>query len=89
MRSQCQFTVKRPPKCAVRSVKTLHALESVTNVVVGYLINVVLVYTLLHALGYEIRLVENASISLVIACVSFARGYYIRELFHSRGGKWV
>lgn len=69
-------------------MNTLHALESATNVVVGYLINVVLVHILLHALGYEIRLVENASFSLVIACVSFARGYCIRELFHLKGGKW-
>jgi len=63
--------------------KQLHAAESVTNVVIGYLINLVLVYTMLHILGYEIRLHENAVIGLVMALVAFLRGYFIRTLFHS------
>ena len=60
----------------------MHALESMTNVVVGYAINLVLVYTILHFLGYDIGLKDNASMGLIIAVVSFARGYTIRRVFN-------
>lgn len=60
----------------------IHAAESATNVIVGYVVNLVLVYLLLHELGYQIRLHENASLSLVLAVVAFARGYAIRKVFH-------
>jgi hypothetical protein len=60
----------------------LHALESMTNVVVGYAINLVLVFAILHFLGYDIALRDNASMGLIIAVVSFARGYTIRRVFN-------
>ena len=60
----------------------LHAAESMANVIVGYLMNLVLVYVLLHALGYNIALLENAGMGLVIACVAFLRGYIIRRFFN-------
>jgi uncharacterized membrane protein len=60
----------------------LHAAESLTNVVVGYVINLLLVYGLLHWLGYGIRMYENAGMSLVLAAVAFMRGYWIRKAFH-------
>jgi len=60
----------------------MHAAESLTNVLVGYLINLVLVYFILHWLGYGIRPAENAAMSLVLASVSFLRGWWIRRLFN-------
>ena len=45
--------------------------------------HLVLVYILLHALGYDIKLLENAGMGLVIACVAFLRGYYIRRIFNN------
>ena len=60
----------------------MHAAESLTNVLVGYLINLVLVYLILHWLGYGIRPAENAAMSLVLASVSFLRGWWIRKLFN-------
>ena len=62
-------------------MKKLFATESLINVVIGYLLNLVLVYFMLHFIGYEIRLHENAMISLVMAVVAFLRGYFIRALF--------
>ena len=59
-----------------------HALESMTNVVVGYGINLVLVYFILHFLGYEIALKDNASMGIVIAGVAFLRGYTVRRIFN-------
>ena len=59
----------------------MHALESAVNVLAGYLIILVLVYLILHALGYGIRPAENAAMSLILASVSFLRGYWIRRLF--------
>ena len=44
--------------------------------------NLILVYVLLHALGYDIKLLENAGMGLVIACFAFLRGYFIRRVFN-------
>ena len=63
-----------------------HAAESATNVVVGYVINLGLVYALLHWMGYQIQMNENAAMSLVLAVVAFMRGYTVRRLFHKYGG---
>lgn len=65
----------------------LHATESMANVVVGYLINLVLVYYLLHFFGYDIKLSENASMGLIIACFAFMRGYLVRRLFNKIIGR--
>ena len=60
----------------------LHALESMTNVVVGYAINLVLGYSILHFLGFNITLKDNATMGVIIALVSFLRGYMIRRIFN-------
>ena len=60
----------------------LHAMESAANVVVGYFINLLLMYALLHWVGYRIQVSENAAIGLVIALFAFIRGYLIRIAFH-------
>ena len=59
-----------------------HAAESMTNVVVGYLINLVLVYSILHFLGFNIALKDNATMGVIVALVSFMRGYIIRRIFN-------
>ena len=61
----------------------LHAAESMTNVVVGYFINLFLVYFLLHWLGFNITLGENAAMGLMIAVVAFARGYVVRRFYNT------
>ena len=61
----------------------LHAAESMTNVIVGYLINLGLVYSLLHWLGFDITLGENAAMGIVIAMVAFLRGYVIRRMYNN------
>jgi len=62
--------------------KYLHAVESMTNVIVGYGINLILVHYVLHAMGYAISFTENASMGLLFAVVSFIRGYSIRRVFN-------
>ena len=64
------------------TARQLHALESTTNVIVGYFINLVLVYIFLHGLGYEIRMHENAGMGVVLALVAFVRGYCVRTAFY-------
>ena len=59
-----------------------HAAASMTNVVVGYLINLVLVYSILHFLGFNIALKDNATMGVIVALVSFMRGYIIRRIFN-------
>ena len=61
----------------------LHAAESMTNVIVGYLINLVLVYSLLHWIGFEITLGQNAAMGVIIAVVSFLRGYVVRRFYNN------
>ena len=60
----------------------LHAAESMANVVIGYLINLILVYSLMHLMGYNIKLIENAGMGLIIACFAFMRGYVVRRMFN-------
>ena len=59
-----------------------------TNVVVGYAINLVLVYTILHFLGYNIALKDNASMGVIVAMVAFMRAYRIGRVFN-RIVNWV
>ena len=61
----------------------LHAAESMTNVVVGYMINLGLVYVLLHWLGFDISLSQNAAMGMIIAMVAFLRGYVIRRIYNN------
>ena len=60
----------------------LHALESMTNVVVGYAINLVLVHTILHFLGFNITLKDNATMGVIIGVIAFVRGYTVRRIFN-------
>tara|TARA_B110000914_G_scaffold220766_1_gene231418 strand:- start:970 stop:1215 length:246 start_codon:yes stop_codon:yes gene_type:complete len=63
--------------------KYLAAGESLANVVVGYVINIVLMYAILHLLGYEISLGENAAIGVMFGFISFFRGYFVRRGFNA------
>lgn len=65
----------------------LHLIESLANVVIGYLINLVLIHVLLHWLGYPIQLNENAKMGAIVVAVSFARGYCLRRIFNRIVGK--
>ncbi len=64
-----------------QAIQMNHALESATNVIVGYILNVGLVYWLLHWMGYQIQMGQNAGMSLVLAGVAFVRGVCIRKVF--------
>ena len=65
----------------------LHLAESLANVIIGYIINLVLIHVLLHWLGYPIQLNENAQMGAVVVAVSFARGYCLRRVFNKIVGK--
>ena len=39
-------------------------------------------HLLLHSLGYNIQLHENAKMGAIVVSVSFLRGYYIRRIFN-------
>ena len=62
--------------------KYLAASESMANVVVGYFINIALMYAILHVLGYEISMGENAAIGVMFGFISFFRGYVVRRSFN-------
>ena len=62
--------------------KYLAAGESMANVVVGYFINIALMYAILHVLGYEISMGENAAIGVMFGFISFFRGYVVRRSFN-------
>ena len=61
----------------------MHMTEAITNVVIGYLINLILVQVILQLLGFDITLSQNATMGFFIALVSFVRGYTIRRLFNN------
>ena len=62
--------------------RTRSALESVTNVVVGYSVAVVAQIVVFPWFGIHASLGDNMGIGLVFTSVSLVRSYTLRRLFN-------
>ena len=62
--------------------RTRSALESVTNVVVGYSVAVVAQIVVFPWFGIHASLGDNLGIGLVFTAVSLVRSYTLRRLFN-------
>lgn len=63
--------------------KKSHSLvESITNTVVGYLINFVANLVVLPMFGFHITALQSLKLSIVFVLISVARGYFIRRFFN-------
>ncbi|CAN5156024.1 hypothetical protein BH10PSE7_BH10PSE7_09320 [soil metagenome] len=62
--------------------RTMSLVESVTNVVVGYVIALIIQMLVFHAMGLAVTFGENIAITLLFASVSLLRGYVVRRVFN-------
>ncbi len=60
-------------------------IESLCNVVVGYLVALAVQVILFPHLGIHLDLYQNMLIGLVFTAVSIVRGYLVRRLFNGWG----
>lgn len=56
-------------------------IETVTNVVVGYVLAIATQIVVFPWFGIEAGLTEHMTIGLVFVVVSLTRGYFLRRLF--------
>ncbi len=61
--------------------RAMSLVESVTNVVVGYVLAVATQIAVFPWFGIEISLADNLGIGTAFVGVSLARGYLLRRLF--------
>ena len=57
-------------------------IETLTNVLVGWLIGVILNMVVLPLFGYNISLTDGVLISIIFTIVSIVRGYVVRRWFN-------
>lgn len=62
--------------------KKLSALESITNVIAGFLVALLTQLAIFPAMNIPVSLQENLTISLVFTVVSVIRSYVIRRIFN-------
>ena len=61
--------------------KTHSFIESCTNILVGYTINIALNAFVFNLYGWEITLRQNLEVGLIFTGVSLARSYVLRRAF--------
>lgn len=59
-------------------------IESLTNTLIGYLINLGVQLVIYPLYGATFTLFQNIQIGLIFLAVSLARGYVIRRYFNSK-----
>ena len=64
--------------------KRQSAIESLTNVLVGWLIGVILNMIVLPLFDYDVSLTDGVLISIIFTAVSVVRSYVVRRFFNSR-----
>ena len=66
--------------------RTMSFIESLTNVVVGYLVAVLTQFAVFPIFGLRVGVIENLWIGLAFTVVSLLRSYALRRVFeHFRG----
>ncbi|QJC56107.1 hypothetical protein HC248_01393 [Polaromonas vacuolata] len=58
-------------------------IESLINVLVGFVISLVLTAIVLPAYGHEVTLVDNLQITLIFTLSSIGRSYLLRRYFNA------
>ena len=58
------------------------AFEAVTNVVIGYVINVIANMVILPLFGVDVSVSQTLGISICFTAISLARSYVLRRIFN-------
>ncbi len=69
----------------MKQSRAMSLVESITNVVVGYLLAIAMQLAVFPIFWIEIGLREHLTIGLAFIGVSLARGYALRRLFEALG----
>jgi len=64
--------------------KKMSFIESLTNVIVGYLVAVGANYIVLPMFGYMVNVADSFSIGIVFMVIGIIRSYLLRRLFNMR-----
>lgn len=67
----------------MRQSRTMSMVETVTNVVVGYVLAIATQIVVFPWFGIETGLGEHLTIGLAFVGISLARGYLLRRLFEA------
>ena len=65
----------------MRQSRSLSAIESAANVVVGWVVALATQLAVFPAVGLQVTLAQHLWTSLAFTSVSFLRGYLLRRLF--------
>lgn len=71
------------PREIRRQSRLMSLLESVTNVVVGFLVALATQAILFPLLGWEVTIGDNLLVAAVFTVVSMARSFTLRRLFEA------
>lgn len=63
--------------------RSLSAIEAVTSTAAGFLVSLVLTFTVLPAFGYAVTAVDAWGITAIYTAASVVRGYIVRRLFNA------
>ncbi len=63
--------------------KKMSFIESLTNVIVGYLVAVGANYIILPMFGYMVNVADSFYIGIVFMAIAIVRSYLLRRLFNS------
>jgi len=67
--------------------KLQSAIEAVTNVAVGYLINITANFLIFPLFGWQISLEQNVLLGMFYTVISLLRSYSLRRFYNWRHGK--
>jgi len=68
----------------VSQTKSQSAVESVTNVAIGYGVSLAANATILPLFGIAISTADNLAIGAIYTAISIARSYCVRRVFNRR-----
>jgi len=65
----------------VKQTRTASAVESIANIIIGFLIQYFFLYAVLYSIGVTITWAQNFYVGVVMTVVSLIRAYALRRLF--------
>lgn len=65
------------------------AIEAVTNIAVGYSVNMAANFLIFPLFGWQISVVENLALGVIYTVISFARSYVLRRIYNKLHAKGV
>ena len=68
-------------KVSMKQSRRMSLFESITNVVIGYLLSLITQVVVFPIFQIEVSLADNMAISVIFTVVSLVRSYVLRRVF--------